>query len=162
MDPACRAGADHGQKVIGDPKSRAGKRAVYLPDFVVPELRRHLQWFAEKEPDGLLIVGERGAALRRSSFGRKWRKARVAAGLRENFRFYDLRHTGNTLAADSGAKLKDLMVRAGQSSPKAQLIYQHSKKKHQRKLAESIDAEVRQQRAQSAEESQAEARKHSG
>ncbi|MEV8339991.1 tyrosine-type recombinase/integrase [Streptomyces niveus] len=151
----------NGQKVVGAPKSRAGKRAIYLPDFVVPELRRHLQWFAEKEPDGLLIVGERGAALRRSSFGRKWRKARTAAGLPDSFRFYDLRHTGNTLAADSGAKLKDLMVRAGQSSPKAQLIYQHSKKKHQRKLAKSIDAEVRQQRGEAAEQAQAETRKHS-
>ena len=152
----------NGKKVIGDPKSRASKRAVYLPDFILPELRRHLQWFAEKEPDGLLIVGERGAALRRSSFGRKWRRARIAAGLPDNFRFYDLRHTGNTLAADSGAKLKDLMVRAGQSSPKAQLIYQHSKKKHQRKLAQSIDAEVRQQRKEAAERLQAEKRKHSG
>ncbi len=48
------------------------------------------------------------------------------------FRFYDLRHTGNTLAADTGAKLKDLMVRAGQSSERAQLIYQHSTKARQR------------------------------
>jgi len=54
------------------------------------------------------------------------------------------------------------MVRAGQSSPKAQLIYQHSKKKHQRKLAQSIDAEVRQQRKEAAERLQAEKRKHSG
>ncbi|MCL8018291.1 site-specific integrase, partial [Streptomyces sp. AS02] len=63
----------------------------------------------------------------------------------ENFRFYDLRHTGNTLSADTGAKLKDLMVRAGQSSERAQLIYQHSTAKHQRKLSQGIDAEVRQQ-----------------
>ena len=39
------------------------------------------------------------------------------------------------LAADTGAKLKDLMVRAGQSSERAQLIYQHSTVKHQRRLA---------------------------
>ncbi|MEU9634791.1 ATP-binding protein [Streptomyces tendae] len=57
--------------------------------------------------------------------------------------FYDLRHTGNTLAADTGAKLKDLMVRAGQSSERAQLIYQHSTAKHQRRLAQGIDTEVR-------------------
>jgi integrase len=86
----------------------------------------------------------------------------MAAGLPENFRFYDLRHTGNTLAADSGAKLKDLMVRAGQASPKAQLIYQHSKKKHQRQLAKSIDAEVRQQRGEAAGEAQVKKREHSG
>jgi hypothetical protein len=63
----------------------------------------------------------------------------------DNFRFYDLRHTGNTLAADTGAKPKDLMVRAGQSSERAQLICQHSPAKHRRRLAEGIDAEVRQQ-----------------
>ncbi|WUO40001.1 integrase [Streptomyces sp. NBC_00285] len=49
------------------------------------------------------------------------------------------------MAADTGAKLKDLMVRAGQSSEKAQLIYQHSTVKHQRRLAHGIDAEVRAQ-----------------
>ncbi len=90
-------------------------------------------------------MGEKGAPFRRSTFGRKWRKARTKVGMPNNFRFYDLRHTGNTLAADTGAKLKDLMVRAGQSSERAQLIYQHSTSKHQRKLAKGIDAEVRQQ-----------------
>jgi hypothetical protein len=35
------------------------------------------------------------------------------------------------------------MVRAGQSSEKAQLIYQHSTKEHQLKLAAAIDADVR-------------------
>ncbi|MFE7810474.1 tyrosine-type recombinase/integrase [Streptomyces sp. NPDC057433] len=133
----------NGRRVTGDPKSRAGKRTVYLPDFLLPELRRHVQWFAEKEPDGLLFVGEKGAPFRRSTFGRKWCKARKKVGLPDNFRFYDLRHTGNTLAADTGAKLKDLMVRAGQSSERAQLIYQHSTVKHQRRLAQGIDSEVR-------------------
>lgn len=133
----------NGKRVTGDPKTRAGKRTVYLPDFMLPELRRHMQWFAEKEVDGLLFVGEKGAPFRRSTFGRKWRKARTKVGMPENFRFYDLRHTGNTLAADTGAKLKDLMVRAGQSSERAQLIYQHSTAKHQQKLAQGIDVEVR-------------------
>ncbi|BBA99028.1 putative integrase [Actinacidiphila reveromycinica] len=136
-----------GRRVVGDPKSRAGKRVVVLPGFLVVDVRRHLEWFAAKEPDGLLFVGERGAPFRRSTFGRRWRKARAAVGLPPNFRFYDLRHTGNTLAADTGAKLKDLMVRAGQSSQKAQLIYQHSTLEHQRRLAEGIDAHVRDRRA---------------
>ncbi|MBD2828263.1 hypothetical protein ID875_07790 [Streptomyces globisporus] len=60
-----------------------------------------------------LFVGERGAPFRRSSFGRKWRKARAKVGLPEDFRFYDLRHTGHTLSTQSGATLKDTMVRAG-------------------------------------------------
>ena len=135
-----------GKRVTGDPKSRVGKRTVVLPAFLSMDVRRHLDWYAAKEPDGLLFVGERGAPFRRSSFSRKWRRARDKVGLPADFRFYDLRHTGNTLAADTGAKLKDLMVRAGQSSQKAQLIYQHSTLEHQRRIAEDIDAEVRERR----------------
>ncbi|WP_234323089.1 tyrosine-type recombinase/integrase [Streptomyces bikiniensis] len=136
-----------GRRVIGDPKSRAGKREIMLPGFILLDVRRHLEWFAQDGPDGLVFVGEKGAALRGTTFGRKWRKARDAVGMPREFRFYDLRHTGNTLAADTGAKLKDLMVRAGQSSERAQLIYQHSTKAHQRKIADDIDADVRRQRA---------------
>ncbi|MFB7553263.1 tyrosine-type recombinase/integrase [Streptomyces sp. NPDC056154] len=136
-----------GRRVIGDPKSRAGKREIMLPGFILLDVRRHLEWFAQDGPDGLVFVGEKGAALRGTTFGRKWRKARDAVGMPKEFRFYDLRHTGNTLAADTGAKLKDLMVRAGQSSERAQLIYQHSTKAHQRKLADDIDADVRRRRA---------------
>ncbi|GGQ09567.1 hypothetical protein GCM10010279_16580 [Streptomyces mutabilis] len=43
------------------------------------------------------------------------------------------------------AKWEGLMVRTGQSSERAQLIYQYSTAKHQRKLGQGIDAEVRQQ-----------------
>ncbi|UED85029.1 tyrosine-type recombinase/integrase [Streptomyces profundus] len=132
-----------GRRVVGDLKSRAGRREIVLPSFVHLDVRRHLEWFAQKEDDGLLFVGERGAPFRRSTFGRRWRRARAGVGLPESFRFYDLRHTGNTLAADTGAKLKDLMVRAGQSSTRAQLFYQHSTERHQRKIADGIDAEVR-------------------
>jgi integrase len=95
--------------VTGDPKSEAGKRVVVLPDFLYVDVRRHLDWFAGRGPDGLLFVGEKGAPFRRSTVGRKWRKARAKVGMPDGFRFYDLRHTGNTLAAQSGATLKDVM-----------------------------------------------------
>ncbi|MGW9078319.1 tyrosine-type recombinase/integrase [Streptomyces kronopolitis] len=140
-----------GKRVVGNPKSRAGKREIVLPPFVLTDLRQHLDWFAEPGPEGLVFVGERGAPFRRSTFGRKYRKARNKVGLPDDFRFYDLRHTGNTLAADTGAKLKDLMVRAGQSSERAQLIYQHSKRTHQRKIATTMDADVRRQRQEATE-----------
>lgn len=91
-------------------------------------------------------VGEKRAPCRRSTFGRRWRRAPETVGLPPAFRFYDLRHTSDTLAADTGAKLKDLMVRAGQSSQKIQLIYQHSTLEHQRRLAQVIGAHVRARR----------------
>lgn len=136
-----------GERVIGDPKSRAGKRTIMLPGFILLDVRRHLEWVAQDGPDGLVFVGERGAPLRGTTFGRKWRKAEEAVGMPKEFRFYDLRHTGNNLAADTGAKMKDLMVRAGHSSERAQLIYQHSTERNQRNLADAMDADVRRQRS---------------
>ncbi|WP_374064162.1 hypothetical protein [Streptomyces himalayensis] len=52
--------------------------------------------------------------FRRSTFARKWRRAREIVGMPEGFRFYDLRYTGHTLPTQSGATLKDTMVWAGQ------------------------------------------------
>lgn len=80
---------------------------MILPAFLRRELRRHLESYAEPGLDGLLFVGEKGAPFRRSTFGRKWRKAREIVGMPEGFPFYDhLRHTGHTLSTRSGATLK--------------------------------------------------------
>ncbi|MGW2329250.1 tyrosine-type recombinase/integrase [Streptomyces sp. NPDC001700] len=135
-----------GRRVVGDTKSEAGKRFIVLPGFLRKDLERHVKWFAEKEPNGLLFVGEKGAPFRRSSFGRKWRRARAKVGLPDDFRFYDLRHTGHTLSTQSGATLRDTMVRAGQSSERAALIYQHSNLERQKEVAAALDARVRAQR----------------
>ncbi|MET7270522.1 tyrosine-type recombinase/integrase [Streptomyces flaveolus] len=137
----------NGKRAPGPTKSDAGARVVVLPPFLRKEVRRHLDWFAEKGPDGLVFVGEKGAAFRRTTFGRKWRRAREVAGLPNGFRFYDLRHTGHTLSTRSGATLRDTMVRAGQSSEKAALIYQHSDEERQREVAAGLDDLVRAERA---------------
>ena len=74
------------------------------------------------------------------------------------FRFYGLRHTGNTLAAESGASLKDLMVRMGQPSVRAALLYPHSTLKRQREIANDMDARVRTDRKEGDGHSQTEGR----
>ncbi|MCX4796481.1 MULTISPECIES: tyrosine-type recombinase/integrase [unclassified Streptomyces] len=135
-----------GRRAPGDTKSAAGRRFRVLPPFMAVDLKRHLDWYAEKDPNGLLFVGERGKPFRRSTFGRKWRKARTEVGLPDNFRFYDLRHTGHTLSTRSGATLKDTMVRAGQSSEKAAMKYQHSDTERQKEVADGIDAHVQAER----------------
>ncbi|KPI04518.1 integrase family protein [Actinobacteria bacterium OK006] len=137
----------NGRRVPGDTKSEAGTRTVILPAFLHRELRWHLESYAEAGPDGLLFVGEKGAPFRRSTFGRKWRRARKIVGMPEGFRFYGLRHTGHTLSTRSGATLKDTMVRAGQSSEKAALMYQHSDDERQEEVAAGLDATVRKARA---------------
>lgn len=57
---------DDGSRVLGSPKSDAGRRAVAIPEPLIPYLRWHLQRFAEPGTDGLVFVGEKGAPLRRS------------------------------------------------------------------------------------------------
>ncbi|MFJ6464734.1 integrase [Streptomyces sp. NPDC091387] len=64
---------------------------------------------------------------------------RNAAVLPDSFRFYDLRHTWHTVPPRSGATLKDTMVRAGQSSERAALVYQHSDYDRQREVAAGLD-----------------------
>jgi len=50
------------------------------------------------------------------------------------FHFHDLRHTGNTLAAASGASTRELMHRMGHASMRAALIYQHATSQRDREI----------------------------
>ncbi|HEX4815210.1 MAG TPA: tyrosine-type recombinase/integrase, partial [Nonomuraea sp.] len=103
---------DSGELLVGPPKSRAGVRTVAIPDAIVPALREHLETFTGPEPEALIFTGLRGDILRRSNFRRA---AKGDANTKKigfpGLHFHDLRHTGNTIAAASGASLKDLMQR---------------------------------------------------
>ena len=87
--------------------------------------REHLAEFRPSDPDDLIFKGPKGAALRRNDFyqSARWPECVAEAGLPEGFRFHDLRHTGNTLAASSGASTRELMHRIGHASMRAALIY---------------------------------------
>ncbi|MGH9064694.1 MAG: tyrosine-type recombinase/integrase [Acidimicrobiales bacterium] len=114
-----------GSVVVGPPKTHAGLRTVALPAFLLPELEAHLDRWAAPGLDGLLFVGEEGGPLRRGVLQRHWRAAARQVGL-PDLHFHDLRHTGNTLAAATGASTKELMARMGHASPQAALRYQHA------------------------------------
>jgi hypothetical protein len=64
-----------------------------------------------------------------------------------NLHLHDLRHTGNTLAAQSGASLRDLMTRMGHDSPAAALIYQHSSRVADEAIAAALDARLIQRKS---------------
>ena len=57
--------------------------------------------------------------------------------------FHDLRHAANTLTADAGASLRELMDRMGHSSTRAALVYQYSSDERQRKLADAVSEAAR-------------------
>ncbi|MBO4270750.1 tyrosine-type recombinase/integrase [Microbispora triticiradicis] len=119
------SGMKTGELITGRPKSDAGARVVTLPEVIIGDLAWHLQRFNEQAPDGLVFVGEKGAQLRRSNFTKVWAKALTKSGL-PKIHIHDLRHTGNTLAAATGATLKELMTRMGHSSTKAAMVYLHA------------------------------------
>jgi integrase len=136
---------DRGGLRPGTPKSLAGRRTVAFPDDLVPELRRHLDRFAQPGPRGLVFVGPKGAPLRRTNFRPIWVKACAAAGA-PGVHFHDLRHTGGTLAATTGATTKELMARLGHSSPRAAMIYQHATRDRDQAIARALGTLARQAR----------------
>jgi integrase len=128
----------------GPPKSAAGVRSLALPEILADELRQHIDQYAGPGPDGLVFRGPKGAALRRSNFGRstKWTALVTAVGLPAGFHFHDLRHTGNQLTAASGATTRELMHRMGHGSMRAALIYQHATSARDRSIATALSALV--------------------
>jgi hypothetical protein len=54
---------------------------VAFPAEPVPELRRHLERFAEDGKRGVVFVGPKGGRLRRSNFRKLWNAARMSVGL---------------------------------------------------------------------------------
>jgi integrase len=129
-----------GQLIVGPPKTAAGRRVVAPPPGLVDDLRRHLTEFVAPEPAALIFVGPKGAALRRSNFQKHWSCAVTAAGLDERgLHFHDLRHTGNTLTAQSGAMLSDLMARMGHASSRAASIYLHTTSERDVAVAAALD-----------------------
>lgn len=126
-----------GELVTGPPKSDAGKRTVAVPGLLVDELRAHLKEYAGAGDDGLVFVGPKGAPLRRPNFSRIWAKALDDAGV-PRIHFHDLRHTGNTFAATTGATLRELMDRMGHASTRAAVIYQHATAERGRAIADAL------------------------
>lgn len=126
-----------GQVFVGTPKSDAGTRRVSIPPHLVPALADHLHWHVPPAGDSLLFPARHGGHLAATSLWGLWAQARAAAG-REDLRFHDLRHTGATLAAATGATLADLMARLGHSTTQAAMRYQHAVADRDAAIAEAL------------------------
>lgn len=119
-----------GQLKVSAPKTAAGVRVVQIPAPVVELLRDHLRRYAQIGAEGLLVwSADTGAQVHDSSWGRAWRRAAKAAGVK-GFRFHDLRHTGLTYAAISGATIKELQEMAGHTTPAMAMRYQEVANQH--------------------------------
>ena len=93
-----------------------------IPELITPELAAHIVTYARPGDDGLVFTSPGGGPLRHTNFrGRFWVPALAAAGL-PPMHFHDLRYTGNMLAADAGANLRELMERMGYSTIRAATV----------------------------------------
>ncbi|MEU4235054.1 tyrosine-type recombinase/integrase [Nonomuraea sp. NPDC026600] len=135
---------DGGEMRLGPLKSRAGRRTVSIPSVIIPALAEHFAQFVDEADDAFVFLGKRGAFLRGGNFRReaKWADALKEMGV-QGLHFHDLRRTGNTLAAQSGASLADLKARMGHDSDRAALIYQHATRDADEKIADALSARVR-------------------
>lgn len=122
---------------IGEPKSRSSRRVVPLPPFLLPEVERHLDDFVPDDSAALVFTTGHGNPIRTSTLTPIWHRAREAAG-RPDLRFIDLRHTGQTLAAQAGATEAELRRRMGHASASASAIYLHATDEHGRAVAERL------------------------
>lgn len=129
--------------VVGPPKSRAGVRTLTVPKAIRREIVKHLMEFTGPEPTALVFTGKRGHALRRGNFNQlvKWTKTVKEMGV-PGLHFHDLRHTGNTLAAETGVSTKDLMARMGHDDMRAALLYQRATSEADKKIAERLSGLV--------------------
>jgi integrase len=133
--------------VLSSPKSRAGFRTVAVPSSILPALREHLAAFVDDASDALVFTGPTGAPIWRGNFNKlaRWREVVEKIGV-PGLHFHDLRHTGNTIAARTGASTRELMARMGHDSTQAAIIYQHATAEADRAIAQAVDKALKAER----------------
>ena len=140
---------EHGpaRVVLQSPKTDAGRRTVHIPPHLLPVLAAHL---LEHVPPGceLVFPNDKGEPIHRAAFTSVWHRARRRAGL-PGFHFHDLRHTGNTLAATTGASTRELMARMGHASMRAAVLYQHATSERDLEIAQALSDLATRRRAPS-------------
>jgi integrase len=128
-----------GPVVVGPPKTEAGARSLAVPAHVLPLLEHHLGSFVEAAPESWLFTSESGGPMVPSTLNRAWQRARLTIGRPDLF-VHDLRHSGLTWAAASGASVAELMRRGGHGNPRAAMRYQHATEERDRAIADALSA----------------------
>lgn len=120
---------DGGQQlVIGPPKTAAGVRSAAIPPVVAHGVAEWLAEWDHRHPSAdatsLLWTSRDGESPMSDVTLRKAHRRAAAAIGRPSLRVHDLRRTGATLAAQSGATIRELMRRLGHTRPDVAMVYQ--------------------------------------
>ncbi|WP_308651872.1 tyrosine-type recombinase/integrase [uncultured Actinomyces sp.] len=128
-----------GQSAFGPPKTAAGRRTVAIPATVARALADHLAAYTAQGANALVFTTPAGGVVSASYRSRAMVTARAIIG-RTDLRWHDLRHTGATLAAASGATMAELQAHIGHTSTQAAAIYQHALAGRDAQIAAALDA----------------------
>ncbi|MBS1673882.1 MAG: site-specific integrase [Actinobacteria bacterium] len=112
-------------------------RSVALPPSIVAELEAYLA-ASTSFPKSPMFPRADGQPITGNALGQAWRKAARMLG-HGRFHVHDVRHAGLTMAAQGGATTRELMARAGHSTPRAALIYQHAAEERNLVIAATLD-----------------------
>ncbi len=128
------------------PKTKAGRRDVTLPDILVDTLREfrkeqleiRLKLGAGKLPDdALLFAGVDGALPSQKRHSKAW------SDFQPNLGFHNLRHTHASQLIDAGVDIVTISKRLGHAKPDITLrIYAHLFRKDDGKAAAAINASM--------------------
>lgn len=134
--------------LLVDPKTSKSRRTISIPSRVIDAIKRHrdrqdaqqLEAGGRWQDWGLMFVTSIGSPLNQSNFRKDWVAIRKRAGLPENVRFHDLRHSALSLMADRGVPAHDLMAIAGHSQITTTMqLYVHSSAENRKAAAKTLD-----------------------
>jgi integrase len=112
-----------GHNVFGPPKSKAGRRTMFMPAAIVEMLSEHLEraGLCGADTDALVFTDDEGGALRYSNWRRRvWVPAVAAAGF-GRAGFHDLRRLNATTLVVEGIDVKTAQTRLGHADPRVTL-----------------------------------------
>ena len=139
-----------GRMVEQEPKTRAGRRTLSVPESIMKTLAEHLvkRGLSGRNPEALVFVSAEGEPLHYSNWRRRvWLPARDRAGLGD-LTFHDLKHTAATLLVEEGIDIKTHRSASVTRTLKRPCAYMRKSPKlliaqQQRRLASAFNGEDR-------------------
>lgn len=128
--------------IVITPTKTEDTRTVDLPSVTVEAMADYLKTVPTGLPSAPLFLRADGKALTRSQLQHAFVKARSSVGLGK-YHFHDVRHSGLTLSAQSGATTRELMARAGHTTMAAAMKYQRAADERGKVVAAGMDQAMR-------------------
>ena len=132
-----RIGQGRREWYYGTPKSAAGARTIAVPPHLRDLLRGHIEAM-DGGPNQLLFPASDGVHPLPESVLREAHKKAAEAINRPSLTIHDLRRTGATLAGQTGATVKELMLMLGHTQPTVAMLYQVADAKRDNLRAERM------------------------